>query len=107
GCCPPDQSGDADPAAADGIFVFTGSSDLVNAGDVVRVTGFARERFNETTINGSNSNTATPTKLVVCTTGNELPAPPDASLPFANATFPERYEGMRVRFPQNLVIAEY
>ncbi len=29
-----------------------------SAGDVVRVTGFARERFDQTTINGSNSDTA-------------------------------------------------
>ncbi|MEO5888074.1 MAG: ExeM/NucH family extracellular endonuclease, partial [Anaerolineales bacterium] len=31
----------------------------------------------------------------------------DVSLPFTSATFPERYEGMYVRFPQSLVIAEY
>ena len=28
-------------------------------------------------------------------------------MPFATPTFPERYEGMLVRFPQSLVIAEY
>ena len=53
-----DLTGDGDPATSDGIFVFTGSSNLVSAGQVVRVTGFARERFNQTTLNGSNSNTA-------------------------------------------------
>ena len=29
------------------------------------------------------------------------------TLPFADADYPERYEGMLVRFPQSLVIAEY
>jgi predicted extracellular nuclease len=28
-------------------------------------------------------------------------------MPFASTTFPEQYEGMLVRFPQTLVIAEY
>jgi predicted extracellular nuclease len=31
----------------------------------------------------------------------------DVELPFADVSFPERYEGMLVRFPQSLVIAEY
>jgi VCBS repeat-containing protein len=100
-----DLTGDGDAATSDGIFVFTGASDLVNVGDVVRVTGFARERFNQTTINGSNSNTAAVTNIVNCGTGS-VPAT-DVTLPFASADFPERYEGMLVRFPQALVIAEY
>ena len=29
------------------------------------------------------------------------------TLPFASADYPERYEGMLVRFPQSLVISEY
>ena len=53
-----DLTGDGNAATSDGIFVFTGNSNLASAGDVVRVTGFARERFNQTTLNGSNSNTA-------------------------------------------------
>jgi hypothetical protein len=74
---------------------------------VVRVTGFARERFNQTTINGSNSNTAavSAANIVQCGTGSVAPA--SVTLPFAGADFPERYEGMLVRFPQALVIAEY
>ena len=34
-----DLTGDGDPATSDGIFVFTGSSNLVSVGQVVRVTG--------------------------------------------------------------------
>ena len=53
-----DLTGDGDPATSDGIFVFTGNANLVSVGQVVRVTGYARERFNQTTLNGSNSNTS-------------------------------------------------
>jgi predicted extracellular nuclease len=102
-----DASGDGNPATSDGIFVFTGNQDLVSAGQVVRVTGFARERFDQTTINGSNSNTqVVPAANVVhCGTGSV--APTDVTLPFADAGYPERFEGMLTRFPQPLAIAEY
>ncbi|HYH47150.1 MAG TPA: ExeM/NucH family extracellular endonuclease, partial [Thermoanaerobaculia bacterium] len=102
-----DLTGDGDAATSDGLFVFSGAANLVGVGQVVRVTGFARERFNQTTINGSNSNTAavTAANVVQCGTGSVAPA--DVTLPFAGADFPERYEGMLVRFPQALVIAEY
>jgi predicted extracellular nuclease len=100
-----DPTGDGDPATSDGIFVFTGTSNLVSAGQLVRVTGFARERFTQTAINGSNSNGAAVTNVVDCGTGTVLPT--DVTLPFANADFPERYEGMLTRFPQPLVISEY
>lgn len=102
-----DLSGDGNPATSDGIFVFTGSSDLVSAGQIVRVTGFARERFDQTTINGSNSNaSAVPAANIVnCGTGSV--AATDIFMPFATVDEPERFEGMFVRFPQNLVISEY
>jgi predicted extracellular nuclease len=100
-----DPVGDGDVATSDGIFVFTGAGNAVASGQVVRVTGFARERFNQTAINGSNSNTAVVTDIIACGTGSV--APTDVTLPFADANTPERYEGMLVRFPQPLVIAEY
>ena len=102
-----DLTGDGNAATSDGIFVFTGASNLASAGDVVRVTGFARERFNQTTLNGSDSNTsAVPAgNIVNCGTGS-VPVT-DVTLPFPDANYPERYEGMYVRFPQALVIAEY
>ena len=46
-----------------------------------------------------------PANIVHCGTGSV--APTDVTMPFASTTFPERYEGMLVRFPQSLVIAEY
>ena len=102
-----DLAGDGNPATSDGIFVYTGSSDLVSVGQVVRVTGFARERFNQTTLNGSNTNNAAvpAANIVNCGTGS-VPAT-DVTLPFASIDDPERYEGMLVRFPQSLVISEY
>ena len=102
-----DAFGDSDPATSDGIFVFTGSADTVSAGQRVRVTGYARERFGQTTLNGSNSNaSAVPaTDIVSCGAGSV--AATDVTMPFATADDPERYEGMLVRLPQSLVISEY
>jgi predicted extracellular nuclease len=102
-----DPVGDGNAATSDGIFVYTGSADLVHAGDVVRVTGFARERFDQTTINGSNSNTAAVPAANIVNCGTGAVGPTDVTMPFADANFPERYEGMLVRFPQSLVISEY
>ena len=103
-----DPAGDGEAATSDGIFVFTGAANLVSVGDVVRVTGFARERFNQTSLNGSNSNTAAvPAAGIVDCGSATVPAATDVTLPFAASDAPERYEGMLVRFPQDLVIAEY
>ena len=102
-----DVAGDGDPETSDGIFVFTGSVNTVTLGERVRVTGFARERFNQTTLNGANSNAAAvpASSIVHCGAGSV--APTDVVLPFQTTDFPERFEGMLVRLPQPLVIAEY
>jgi predicted extracellular nuclease len=102
-----DLNGDGDPATSDGIFVYTGASNLVSAGQVVRVTGYARERFNQTTLNGSNSNTAAVPAANIVQCGTATIAPLDVTLPVTSINDFERYEGMLVRFPQDLVIAEY
>ncbi|MBP1703163.1 MAG: uncharacterized protein H6Q38_2270, partial [Chloroflexi bacterium] len=102
-----DPTGDGDTATSDGIFVFTGSSNLVSVGQVVRVTGFARERFNQTTINGSNSNSSAVPAANIVNCGSSSVAATDVTMPFADASYPERFEGMLVRFPQSLVISEY
>ena len=102
-----DLSGDGNPETSDGIFVYTGNTDVVSVGDVVRVTGFARERFNQTTINGSNSNSAAvpAANIEHCDVGTV--APTQVTLPFESSTYPERFEGMLVELPQSLTIAEY
>jgi uncharacterized protein len=102
-----DPTGDGNAATSDGIFVFTGSSNLVSAGQYVRITGYARERFNQTALNGSNSNTSAVTAANIIDCGTGSVASTDVTLPFETLTFPERLEGMSVRFPQALVIAEY
>ena len=101
------DGGDSDPATSDGIFVFTGSADTVAAGDLVRVTGYARERFNQTTLNGGNGNSLPVTTADITQCGSGSVTATDVELPFASATFPERFEGMLVRLPQALVISEY
>jgi uncharacterized protein len=102
-----DLTGDGDPATSDGIFVYTGNSNLVSVGQVVRVTGYARERFDQTTINGSNSDSSAVPAANIVSCGSGGVAPIDVFMPFANPDEPERFEGMLVRFPQSLVIAEY
>jgi len=102
-----DLSGDDDPETSDGIFVYTGSNNFVSLGQVVRVTGYARERYDQTVLNGYNSNSAVvpAANIVACGTGTM--APTEVMLPWPEATYPERYEGMLVRMPQSLVISEY
>lgn len=101
------DAGDASSATSDGIFVFTGNANTVAAGDVVRVTGYARERFNETTLNGSNSNTSPVTAANITPCGASTIAATSIELPFASLADPERFEGMFVNLPQALVISEY
>ncbi|MEX2646412.1 MAG: ExeM/NucH family extracellular endonuclease [Gaiellaceae bacterium] len=93
-----DPTGDGDAATSDGIFVFTGGADRVSEGQLVRVTGTAGEFSGQTQISSVSS-------VVACGAGGV--APTDVSMPFAALDGPERYEGMLVRFPQPLVIAEY
>lgn len=102
-----DPLGDGDAATSDGIFIFTGSADTVNAGDLVRVTGFARERFNQTALNATNSNTTPVPAANIVNCGAGSVAPTDVTMPFSDANYLERFEGMLVRFPQALVISEY
>ncbi len=73
----------------------------------MRVTGFARERFDQTTLNGSNSNASAVPAANIANCGTASVAATDVSMPFADADYPERFEGMLVRLPQPLVISEY
>jgi len=103
-----DEDAGSDPTTSEGIFVFTGDADNgLAAGDLVRVRGYARERFFETTINGSNSDSAAVPGYNIVKCGTDAITPTDVTMPFETATFQERYEGMLVRLPQALVIAEY
>lgn len=101
------DEGDGNPATSDGIFVFTSPANLVTAGDLVRVTGFARERFNQTTLNGSNSNSSAVPAGNITNCGTGAITATEVTLPFETLTYPERFEGMLVNLPQPLVISEY
>lgn len=92
-----DATGDGNSETSDGIFVFNGSNNSVNLGDLVRVTGSAAEYQGQTQISASS--------VVKCGSGSVTPV--DVTLPFSAVDFPERYEGMLVRLPQTLYVTEH
>ncbi|MBO9323311.1 MAG: endonuclease, partial [Roseiflexus sp.] len=90
---------DADPLTSEGIFVFNSNNDSVSLGQVVQVTGTATEFQDQTQIGNV-------TAIEFCGTTATV-APVDVSMPFPDATYLERYEGMLVRFPQTLYVTEH
>ncbi len=96
-----DAQVDADPNTSEGIFVFDGQNPATNAalGDKVRVTGTVDE-FNTLTELTSVSNTQ------VCSSGNTLPTAASITLPVTALTDYEKFEGMRVTFPQELTVTD-
>ncbi|MBR0568216.1 ExeM/NucH family extracellular endonuclease [Azoarcus sp. L1K30] len=92
-----DPAGDGDPETSDGLFVFNGNNDSVALGQSVLVTGNVSEYQDQTQISASN--------IVTCGAGSVTPT--DVTLPFPDANFPERFEGMLVRFPQALTVTEH
>ena len=94
-----DPTGDFDSTTSDGIFVYSTSLD-VSVGDHVRVRGTVDE-YNTLTEITSVSN------VWLCSTGNSIPEPTEISLPVTSLDDFEKYEGMLVTFPQDLIISEY
>jgi uncharacterized protein len=95
-----DADADGDPLTSEGIFVFEGSNPAVDValGDLVRVVGTVSE------FNGLTQISAT--AVLVC--GQvAAPTPATVTLPVTAVSDFERYEGMSVTFPQDLVISEY
>ncbi|MEN9868259.1 MAG: hypothetical protein RL748_3849 [Pseudomonadota bacterium] len=99
-----DPAGDANAATSEGIFVFVGSAPAVNVGDRVRVSATVAE-FSA----GDATRPITQLSQVTATTvlgkGNVI-APTSLSLPLANATDWEKYEGMLVRFSLPLTVSQ-
>ena len=90
---------DADPLTSEGIFVFDNGFGVdVNAGDVVRARGTVTESAGLTRISSVNA-------VARCSTGATVPAT-SVSLPVANISDLERYEGMLVTFDQTLTATE-
>jgi hypothetical protein len=97
-----EDDADADPLTSEGIFIYDGSSPAVDVmvGDLVSVTGAVSEYSGLTEITSFAG-------VTVVSSGNALPAATSLSLPVTAVSDLESFEGMRVTFPQALVIAEY
>lgn len=93
-----DAAGDGDPATSDAVFVFNGDRDQVRPGDVVRVRGTVTEFEGQTQVSSSGS-------LTTCGRGTVQPV--DVTLPFPSLDWPERLEGMLVRFTQTLHVTDH
>ncbi|WP_239123308.1 ExeM/NucH family extracellular endonuclease [Rhizocola hellebori] len=94
------DSGDGNPSTSDGVFVFDASANLVSLGDVVQVTGPVSEFQGQTQLTASAGG--------VDSCGSQAAVTPtDVTLPVAAADTLERYEGMLVRFHQNLTVTEH
>lgn len=90
---------DDDVSTSEGVFVYGPGLGDVGVGDLVRIDGTVGE-FRGSTQIGAVSD------LGVCGTV-ELPAATEVTLPLDSLDDYERYEGMYVTFPQDLVISEY
>ena len=91
-----DPVGDGNPATSDGIFVYNDTID-VSAGDRVRVRGTATEYYGQTEISPA-------TLVTICSSGTV--GATDVSLPVANIGDWERYEGMKIHFPEELSVTD-
>jgi uncharacterized protein len=95
---------DRNPATSEGIFVFAPDAQDVAVGDTVRVAGEVTE-FNGLT------ELADVSSVTICGGEPVEVAPVDITLPLPEpengVPYLERFEGMLVRFPQELVISEY
>jgi hypothetical protein len=99
---PPSEQ-DGNPATSEGVFIF--SSTPIATGDRVRVRGVVAEFASAT---GSAISHLTElggvSSVQVCTSNEPLPPPIDIILPVDDPSQWERYEGMQVRFSQQLVV---
>ncbi len=80
---------DGNVLTSEGIFVFTGGSPSVSAGDLVEVTGTVDEFSGLTEITNLVS-------INTVSSGNALPDFADVTVPLATADALERFEGMRI-----------
>ena len=93
-----DLEGDGDPLTSDGIFIYNGDLNSVDRGDVVRVVGTASDYQYQTQVSA--------TTIFDCGMTDTVD-PVDVTLPFADAAYLERFEGMLVRLPQALYVTEH
>ncbi len=102
----PDAQQDADPATSEGIYVFD-NTNSVTVGDLVTVTGTVTEYLSSgAAATMTQTEMSALTTFTVVSSGNPLPTAVPVTLPFASASAAERYEGMRVSFPQSLTVTD-
>jgi len=90
---------DNNALSSEGIFIYDNAFGVdVVPGDLVRITGTVDEFFGLTQMK-------TLTEVTVCSQGNNL-QPTNVNLPFADANYLERYEGMLISLPQTLTVTE-
>jgi predicted extracellular nuclease len=95
---------DANPATSEGLFIF--SSLPVAARDRVRVRGTVAEFASAAdSVTSRLTELASVSSVQVCREGDSLPPTSDVTLPVDSPSYWERYEGMQVRFTQQLVVA--
>jgi uncharacterized protein len=95
-----DADVDADTSTSEGLFVYDGNGAVdVKVGDRVMVQGKVFEHYQLTELSAS--------RVEVVASGVALPTVSDLTLPLASADELEAFEGMLVRFPQDLMISEY
>jgi predicted extracellular nuclease len=99
----PADEQDGNPATSEGVFIF--SSVPATGGDRVRVRGTVAEFPSATGSRVSHlTEIGAVTGVQVCRSGEPLPPPIDLILPIDDIADWERYEGMVVRFTQQLVV---
>jgi predicted extracellular nuclease len=88
---------DGDESTSEGLFIR--STRPVEQGNIIRVRGRVTENKGQTELDSI-------TAVVVCEQNGALPDATELKLPVASAEVFESLEGMRVTFPQNLVISD-
>lgn len=93
----PEGQADGDASTSEAIRVRTGKgASAVAVGDSVQVEGIVNGKGGTLRIAGAS--------VRVLGKGKPLPRPVALRLPFGTLRDPERFEGMRVQFPQTLVV---
>jgi predicted extracellular nuclease len=94
-----DADADGDSATSEGVFIYDPATVVdVNEGDKVKLRGEVDEYFGKTEIKNLEC-------VEVIATGETLPTAVTVTLPYADAAYPERFEGMRVNITQDLTVS--
>ncbi|PTY04265.1 hypothetical protein DB347_20425 [Opitutaceae bacterium EW11] len=93
-----DSDADSNPETSEGLFVYSNLGASLTTGDLVRVSGTVTEYNGLTEL----SPVASVSKLGTA----PLPAASSVALPQASSLAFERFEGMRVAFPQTLYVTD-